>query len=1438
MKKTEIFSRSPTIPHNSSNGTQNIQVNPQNNPSQTPRSPTIPHNSSNGTQNIQNTTQNIQHTTQNIQNTLQNNPSQTPRSPTIPQNSSNGTQNSNNLQEYKIIDFHYKTEIKHIYHFSDIHIQLFKRHSDYKEVFNNLYDYLKSEKEKLGISKTTKRHLPIVSVITGDILHSKTELSPECIDLCYNFFKNVSNIMPLIVIPGNHDLNMHNKARMDSITPILGDLTNINPIYYLLDTGVYQFNNIYFSHSSITNQFIIDPTHINTNSTINNVKKIALFHGRLDGVLLYNGTTLKDNKTITASSFDGYDIAMLGDIHKHQFLKPNVAYAGSLIQQNMGEDVDMHGLIKWDMSNNRGTFVNIKSTYAYVTLNVVNKQSHQLCLSKDSNGKHIHNEKCKLPHNLRVRILYQNTPISYVNDFIELMRVNHNIIEYTYQNDDSTHHTNNNISDNYLNITSIENQNIILEEYLKEHTNATENEIRKLKKLNKMQNDTHVEQSMRNLSNFKLLKLEFDNLFSYGINNTINFKHFNRVVGIISPNHMGKSSIIDIILYTLYDKFSRKGNIKDMINNRKDTFSIKLTIQVSDYIYVIEKAGKRTKKGSTVKILFTRYPAKGGEAEILNGDTSTKTKHIISDYFGDYEDIINTSISIQNNSNTFIDSDNVSRKKELEKILKLDFVETLISEANKIYNKNNTILKHTESNINYESIIDCIKENKLMESEIETVDSNIESAKEELVNVETTINENYKLISNDVTCNETKLDYNIYNDDVSTFFNNNTKIVTLLDTNNTKNICKLSSKYLEVINFDSNTFEPKPYSCLDCDLLKNKIGELESNVGTLDKNLELLYNNRDLYYQKTNTILNSKRDCNINNLTNIINNNITCTKLDKKININLNNPDVSKTLLDSFNNLIKSDDYDDDININKFLNIYDDCKQLISFIKYVKHFNSLILDKKLKSVSDILDNLNKLQSKYTEHSNTYNVIVNELKSKLLDKKSLKGKLKKVEKKLKSMETNILPEYLNKYVVDVNSLNSQYNTNESIFYKELQSYCVDNDITESNIKDAEWFTNYIGSATKLKLYKILSKYDSNSDSYISKIEGYRDEILSINNKLSINKLISTCLDMLDNNINNNEKIIDTISEYISKIKVIDTNNKHNQTITIELETIERKKGDCVNNIANCQKEKKTAIDTLRILKNVRDLYTNNIRIQYNIEKYNKHFLDYKTSIINLQKNKIINDNIKKLKDKNELLKTELDSMQQSKLDYYTKINSNKLKIEQYKKDSATLKKCEEKVRLNDLYRNAIKKMPYIMIKKIIPILERKINDFLILVTDFSISIDIQDIKIDIYLTRSLYGNKPIILNNCSGFEKFISSLAIRIALLEITNLPKLNFIAIDEGWSSFDVHNINNLNIIFNYLTTKFDFVLTISHLNEIKQHCDYQITLKKDKYGFSNVNVE
>jgi len=147
------------------------------------------------------------------------------------------------------------------------------------------------------------------------------------------------------------------------------------------------------------------------------------------------------------------------------------------------------------------------------------------------------------------------------------------------------------------------------------------------------------------------------------------------------------------------------------------------------------------------------------------------------------------------------------------------------------------------------------------------------------------------------------------------------------------------------------------------------------------------------------------------------------------------------------------------------------------------------------------------------------------------------------------------------------------------------------------------------------------------------------------------------------------------------------------------------------------------------------------------------------------------------------------------------------------------------------------MPYILLAKIQPILEKKVNDLLTITTDFTVKFDMSDSKIDIYLDRSIYKDKSrnIIVNNASGFERFMASLAIRMALLELSNLPKINFMAIDEGWSSFDTHNINNVSVILDYLTSKFDFVLTISHLIQIKEHCDIQLSLKKDDYGFSKI---
>jgi len=62
-------------------------------------------------------------------------------------------------------------------------------------------------------------------------------------------------------------------------------------------------------------------------------------------------------------------------------------------------------------------------------------------------------------------------------------------------------------------------------------------------------------------------------------------------------------------------------------------------------------------------------------------------------------------------------------------------------------------------------------------------------------------------------------------------------------------------------------------------------------------------------------------------------------------------------------------------------------------------------------------------------------------------------------------------------------------------------------------------------------------------------------------------------------------------------------------------------------------------------------------------------------------------------------------------------------------------------------------------------------------------------------------------------------------------------AIDEGWSCFDKENISNLDVIMSYLCQKFDFVITISHMQEIKQHCDMQVIIQRDdNTGYSHIN--
>ena len=96
---------------------------------------------------------------------------------------------------------------------------------------------------------------------------------------------------------------------------------------------------------------------------------IALYNGPVNGSLTdqdweINGDSLK------VDFFRDYDFTMLGDIHKRQFLTKTMAYPGSPIQQNYGEDTEK-GFLFWDIEDKDDftvKFIPLHNQHAFRTI--------------------------------------------------------------------------------------------------------------------------------------------------------------------------------------------------------------------------------------------------------------------------------------------------------------------------------------------------------------------------------------------------------------------------------------------------------------------------------------------------------------------------------------------------------------------------------------------------------------------------------------------------------------------------------------------------------------------------------------------------------------------------------------------------------------------------------------------------------------------------------------------------------------------------------------------------------------------------------------------------------------------------------------------------------------------------------------------------------------
>jgi len=579
--------------------------------------------------------------------------------------------------------------VQKIAHISDIHIRLFKRHDEYEDVLNKLYLQLRNAQLENG-----------VIVVAGDIVHAKTDMSPELVAFTSNFFRNLADIAPTIVIAGNHDLNLANTERLDSLSPIV-ELLNHPNLYYLRESQVATIADTDFAVFSIVD----GKEHWPSVKDCKSKKKVALYHGPVYGANTGGNFTVTTRHT-EVSQFDGFDVAMLGDIHTYQVLqqrdikekKPVVVYSSSLIQQNHGELLETHGWCLWNMSTFEHIFVETQNDYGFYTFECSpNAQIPKLFLK-----------------NLRLRIFTGDTDSVTVKKIISDFKKTYNVVELTTNKHrydgvvrlKSTKHT------ELLDVTNVNIQNSLISEYLnKTHPEISDELLESILKTNTTLNGQLKHEDYSRCIQWRPIEFTFSNMFSYGENNKITFDNMKGVYGIFAPNASGKSSIMDALMFCLYDKTPRASSARHVINNRKNTFDCKLVLQISNTVYVIKKRGTKNKKGEVkVDVEFLRQE-QDGTFTSLTGQERRDTNSIIKSYVGTYEDFVLTTFTNNTSNALFIDTAHSERKDLLSQFMGLNIFDKLNEVANdeskmlagaiKRFNKNDETdkLAQTENNI-------------------------------------------------------------------------------------------------------------------------------------------------------------------------------------------------------------------------------------------------------------------------------------------------------------------------------------------------------------------------------------------------------------------------------------------------------------------------------------------------------------------------------------------------------------------------------------------------------------------------------------------------------------------------------------------------------------------------------------------------------------------
>jgi DNA repair exonuclease SbcCD ATPase subunit len=338
--------------------------------------------------------------------------------------------------------------------------------------------------------------------------------------------------------------------------------------------------------------------------------------------------------------------------------------------------------------------------------------------------------------------------------------------------------------------------------------------------------------------------------------------------------------------------------------------------------------------------------------------------------------------------------------------------------------------------------------------------------------------------------------------------------------------------------------------------------------------------------------------------------------------------------------------------------------------------------------------------------------------------------------------------------------------------------------------------------------------------ITRLKVEKENIEREISKILDNKDCPVCKRPYDNNHNH--------------IKDIDEKLKEKLVISLEIENIQKELDTKKEEIIKQNQLRFLYDDIVRkkLMYDKCEVDMENLKLNYNNKRdIKKRYVSNKE---NIDKNKIIDGKVIILNSKIECVKEDKNILVNKINQLNYEINKLDDKIKNNNEIIISISKEEEEREIYMIYIDMIGKngIGKLILKKLIPSINNEVNRLLSDTAPFEIDVLIsENNELDFNIIKVIDDTTIISpVSSGSGYEKTVSSLALRCVLSRYSTLPKPSMIILDEVFGKVANENLENVGNFIRKLNDLYKSIILITHNEIMKDYADNILTINKDKH--------